>query len=156
VWSSVYSFQASMADSLTPGVVLPISSGGTGSSTQNFVDLTSSQMIGGTKAFTGLVSVNGPQLGQFTVSGSSFTPLYVQNRHGASSRACFCEGGWPITGLVKPPNRVTPGATFSPSPAGGEPLNSVGATSGVSIDDRTTPGATRRWVVYADQNSFRF
>lgn len=43
--------------SLTTGVagVLPIASGGTGSSTQNFVDLTNAQTIGGTKTFTGNV-----------------------------------------------------------------------------------------------------
>ena len=40
---------------ITPGVtgVLPLGNGGTGSATQNFVDLTNNQTIGGEKTFTG-------------------------------------------------------------------------------------------------------
>ena len=45
------------ASSLTLGVV-PIAHGGTGSSTQNFVDLFTNQSIGGNKTFTGALSGN--------------------------------------------------------------------------------------------------
>lgn len=46
---------------LTSGVVgiLPIANGGTGSSTQNFVDLTTTQSVGGLKTFTSDLKTNG-------------------------------------------------------------------------------------------------
>ena len=47
--------------------ILPIANGGTGSSSQNFVDLTSSQTIEGSKTFSGTTTVNG----SLTVSGSN-------------------------------------------------------------------------------------
>ena len=55
--------------------VLPIANGGTGSSTQNFVDLSSSQTIGGVKTFSsnatfnGDIAVNG---GDITSSSATF------------------------------------------------------------------------------------
>lgn len=51
--TSAASFDGS--GNVTPGVsgVLPIANGGTGSSTKNFVDLTSAQTVGGTKTFSG-------------------------------------------------------------------------------------------------------
>jgi hypothetical protein len=39
--------------------VLPVANGGTGSNSQNFVDLTTAQSVGGNKTFTGSVKVNG-------------------------------------------------------------------------------------------------
>ncbi len=39
--------------------ILPVVNGGTGSSTQNFVDLTTAQSIGGFKTFTGGINVSG-------------------------------------------------------------------------------------------------
>lgn len=42
--------------------VLPVNRGGTGSSTQNFVDLTTNQTVGGNKTFTGTISGNGSGL----------------------------------------------------------------------------------------------
>ncbi|GAB2626446.1 hypothetical protein [Belliella aquatica] len=44
--------------------VLPIANGGTGSSTQNFVDLTSDQTIAGIKTFSSDVEVNGITIGR--------------------------------------------------------------------------------------------
>ena len=50
---------------LTSGVTgtLPVSSGGTGSSTQNFVDLTTAQTIAGAKTFNSDLTVNGLTIG---------------------------------------------------------------------------------------------
>jgi hypothetical protein len=42
--------------------VVPVAKGGTGSSTQNFVDLTTNQAVGGNKNFSGVVSGNGSGL----------------------------------------------------------------------------------------------
>ena len=44
--------------------VIPVASGGTGSSTKNFVDLSSSQTIAGTKTFSSNITVNGVSIGR--------------------------------------------------------------------------------------------
>jgi hypothetical protein len=50
--------------------ILPIANGGTGSSTQNFVDLSSTQTVGGIKTFTGDIHANG---GLFLGSSVAFS-----------------------------------------------------------------------------------
>jgi hypothetical protein len=47
--------------SITSGLtgVLPVANGGTGSATQNFVDLTNTQTVGGAKTFSNTVTFNG-------------------------------------------------------------------------------------------------
>jgi hypothetical protein len=54
---------ASVAGSKITGII-PITSGGTGSSTQNFVDLTTVQTIAGTKTFSSNITVNGVTMGR--------------------------------------------------------------------------------------------
>jgi hypothetical protein len=141
VFSQVYSLQASMADSLTPGVVLPISSGGTGSSTQNFVDLTSNQQISGGKTFNATTQV----FGQFFVNQP------VGDAAGFTGTVTFSQG------LVKifSPSQLVAGTTGA-LPAGTEPINSMGPGSGVSMDDRLNPGSGNRWVVYPQATDLRF
>jgi hypothetical protein len=58
---------------LTTGVtgVLPIANGGTGSSTQNFVDLTTTQTVAGAKTFSGNTAVSGSST--FTVGTGATT-----------------------------------------------------------------------------------
>ena len=55
------------------GGVLTVAHGGTGSSTKNFVDLTTNQTVAGTKNFTGVITGDGSNLtgtvGVFTFSG---------------------------------------------------------------------------------------
>jgi hypothetical protein len=43
--------------------IIPVANGGTGSATQNFVDLTTAQTIGGAKHFVNTMQVDGPQIG---------------------------------------------------------------------------------------------
>jgi len=50
---------------ITLANALPISSGGTGSITQNFVDLTTTQSIGGAKTFTSTLSVSNSRINLF-------------------------------------------------------------------------------------------
>lgn len=59
------SFSTASATNLSSGTsgILPIASGGTGSSTKNFVDLTSSQSIAGGKTFTDNLTIKGMLLG---------------------------------------------------------------------------------------------
>lgn len=49
--------------------VLPIASGGTGSTTQNFIDLSTNQTVGGNKTFSG--AVNGNQIVGTSISGTN-------------------------------------------------------------------------------------
>jgi hypothetical protein len=62
------------ADATTLTGVVPVAKGGTGSSTQNFVDLTTNQTIAGTKTFSGDAYVNGLRIGLGAGSGN-----YIQN-----------------------------------------------------------------------------
>jgi hypothetical protein len=56
---------------LTTGVtgILPVANGGTGSATQNYVDLTSNQTIGGVKQFTSNATFNGQSIGKGNATG---------------------------------------------------------------------------------------
>ena len=69
------SVSAASATDLTTGTtgILPIASGGTGSSTKNFVDLTSAQTIGGSKIFSSDLTVNGLIIGRGNGNISSNT-----------------------------------------------------------------------------------
>jgi hypothetical protein len=69
------SVSTASATDLTTGTtgILPIASGGTGSSTKNFVDLTSAQTIGGSKIFSSDLTVNGLIIGRGNGNISSNT-----------------------------------------------------------------------------------
>jgi DNA-binding beta-propeller fold protein YncE len=66
--------------------VVQIGNGGTGSSTKNFVDLSTSQNIGGDKQFTGAVSVTGAS-GVFNGNGAGLSNLNGSNLADASITA---------------------------------------------------------------------
>jgi len=53
--------------------ILPIANGGTGSSTQNFVDLTTAQTVAGAKTFSSDMTVNSLKLGLGTGSKAENT-----------------------------------------------------------------------------------
>jgi hypothetical protein len=61
---------------LTTGVTgtLPVANGGTGSATQNFVDLTTTQTVAGVKTFSNAMNVNG----DLTLTASGFQPIIVR------------------------------------------------------------------------------
>ncbi len=62
--------------SISSGVtgVLPVANGGTGSTTQNFVDLTTTQTVAGIKTFSNAMNVNG----DLTLTASGFQPMIVR------------------------------------------------------------------------------
>jgi hypothetical protein len=66
VSADVFAQRCSAADSLSG--ILPVASGGTGSATQNFVDLTTVQTIAGNKTFSGTVAVDGALQGKASVT----------------------------------------------------------------------------------------
>ena len=61
---------------LTTGVTgtLSVANGGTGSATQNFVDLTTTQTVAGVKTFSNAMNVNG----DLTLTASGFQPMIVR------------------------------------------------------------------------------
>lgn len=65
-------------NALTVSGIVGIANGGTGSKSQNFVDLTTNQTIEGYKSFTGTVEVTGKN-GVFTGNGSGLTNLNGAN-----------------------------------------------------------------------------
>lgn len=57
--------------------ILPVANGGTGSSTQNFVDLTTAQTIGGAKTFNANIIVNGIKVGTGSSANNTNTAVGV-------------------------------------------------------------------------------
>jgi hypothetical protein len=96
--------------------VLPIANGGTGSSTQNFVDLTSVQTIAGNKTFSGTTIMNGP----LSVSGTNL----------------FTAGG-----TAFPTTSGTVGQVLTISSAGTASWTTSSGTSVTDVVDETTVGA---------------
>ena len=75
---AIKSTNATLADSATSATtalnvtgVVQIANGGTGSPTQNFVDLSTNQTVGGTKTFTGTLAGNGS--GLTNLNGANIT-----------------------------------------------------------------------------------
>jgi outer membrane lipoprotein-sorting protein len=72
--------------------VVAVANGGTGSSTQNFVDLSTNQNVGGTKTFTNpiagdgsqLTSINGANITNNTINASALAPDTFPNSHNLS------------------------------------------------------------------------
>jgi hypothetical protein len=89
---------------LSTGVsgVLSIEKGGTGTSTQNFVDLTSAQSISGAKTFNSNILVYGLTVGTTTYPNTAGTNGYYLKTDGAgtASWAAVSSGGVPYTGAT--------------------------------------------------------
>jgi hypothetical protein len=96
--------------------ILPIANGGTGSSTQNFVDLTTTQTIAGSKTFSGTTIING----SLTINGSN----------------AFTAGG-----TAYPTATGTVGQVLTISSAGTASWTSSTGTSVTDVVDETTVGA---------------
>ena len=96
--------------------VLSVANGGTGSSTQNFVDLTTAQTIAGSKTFSGTTIINGG----LTVSGSN----------------TFTAGG-----TAFPTTTGTTGQVLTLSSAGTASWTSSTGTSVRDVTDETTVGS---------------
>ena len=75
---------------------LPISSGGTGSNTQNFVDLFNTQTVAGTKTFSGLVRVSNNTESTSTTTGASIIS------GGEAIVGNLCVGGFSYLGDTSP------------------------------------------------------
>ena len=65
--------------------VLPVANGGTGSSTQNFVDLTTAQTVAGAKTFSSNASFNGQTIGKGNATGGENLAVGTEAMNGAST-----------------------------------------------------------------------
>jgi hypothetical protein len=129
---------------LTP---LPIASGGTGSSTQNFVGLTGNQTIAGTKTFTSSVVAAGATLsGSTTIQSGIFSPLTL-SRISADANAQgfrYIKG----RGTVGTPAGVQSGDQVARFMANGY-IND-GTLPGAAVsEDFITINATENWTAVA-------
>jgi hypothetical protein len=123
--TSTASFNGSA--NVTPGVTgtLPVANGGTGSATQNFVDLTTTQSsIGGKKTFTSGIAttanINGDPEG-FTLTNTSTgsnaeSTLYVRNESNINASIFFSTSGTnlsPIGGFLADQGTIGTGTLLS-------------------------------------------
>jgi hypothetical protein len=69
------------------GTAIAISNGGTGSSTKNFVDLNSNEIIGGAKSFNSDIIVNGITIGKGGGSASTNTAIGHESLKGSTTPA---------------------------------------------------------------------
>jgi len=123
--------------------VLPIANGGTGSATQNFVDLTSNQTVGGGKSFSNTVSVvnlalpptsGGGAVGVITLGGTPF----LQNT-GTSNTFIGGAGNF-ITGQFGGQSNIGVGASALVNLTSGSQNNAIGVNTlfDVSIGSQNT------------------
>jgi len=88
------SFTTNSASTVTFGAPLAIANGGTGAATQNFVDLSSTQTIGGAKTFSSApASANGFTAGSSTYGPTGASVNGVMRDIGETSSANFGAGG---------------------------------------------------------------
>jgi hypothetical protein len=73
--------------------ILPIANGGTGSSTQNFVDLTTTQSVAGLKTFSDQINVNDPLLMDHTTSTEPASGKCAFYPKSDGNFYKFCNGG---------------------------------------------------------------
>ena len=142
--------------SLTSGVsgILPVANGGTGSSTQNFVDLTTAQTVAGNKTFSGNTSVGGTLgvtgatslsstlavTGASTLTGNT-TVGGTLGVTGATSLSTLSTSGAATLNSATVTNNASVGGTLGVT--GATTLSSTLAVSGAStLTGNTTVGGT--------------
>ena len=148
-WNQYSSVTASSPLSVTPGVngspaqvslsgVVPIANGGTGSASQNFVDLSSDQTIGGNKAFSQ------PIAGDITGNAGTVTNGLYNTGSYADPTWLTSLSGSKIAGPVASASSATTSQSFTGSLAGdvtgAQGSTKVGALQGVPVS-AVSPGS---------------
>ena len=95
-------------------LILGLGNGGTGSATQNFVDLSTNQSIAGNKTFTG--TITGNVVGNVTGSSSSFTGLVAGDVTGTQSATVVSSVGGVTAANVASGANAANAATTAPTP----------------------------------------
>lgn len=108
--------------------VLPLANGGTGSSTKNFVDLTTTQTVAGNKTLTGITTVNTDATSAYgALRGNQYSSGFANSWSWASTSGVLCgvvgTSGYANTSLVLPSvaNEIYGGAFGSHSNQGNAP-----------------------------------
>ncbi len=124
--------------------ILPIANGGTGSSTQNFVDLTGNQIIGGTKTFSSAITAD--------ISGNAATATTASSvTNGVYTTGSYADPAWitslagsKLTGDISTDNLLFPpvSATTSQIKIAGNPfIHAYGPTQVGNVPWNTFIGA---------------
>ena len=136
-WSTnTFDYAGSITSATWNGNVVAINRGGTGSSTQNFVDLTTTQTIGGAKTFSSsltassLIKTGGTSSQYLMADGSTSTLTNPVTGTGTSGQVAYFNGT----------NSITSNAAFAFTPTSQLLVNnSVTAASAIARGTNLTP-----------------
>jgi hypothetical protein len=111
--------------------VLPIANGGTGSATQNFVDLTTAQSVGGAKTFTAATTANTFASSGATITGGSITGTSISGSTGSfttlAASGATTLAGLTSTGITSSPISGSTGSFTTLAAATSETFSNLGA-----------------------------
>jgi hypothetical protein len=127
------------AATLAGNSVIPVLMGGTGSSTQNFVDLTTNQSIGGTKTFTGTATFNG------SFAGSAILPVSMGGTGTSTGINAATTSALGTVQIASQPNSGNPIAVSRSVSTSEMQIISTSATSVVTH----TPTSQKNYMVMA-------
>jgi len=117
--------------------VLPLANGGTGSATQNFVDLTTNQSIAGQKTFTDDTAIDASGSGDALTITHSGSGDGLSVNHSGSGIAATITGTVDVTGQVNSDNLTLNGNTVSSTDTNGNIILDPNGTGNVNLPDLT-------------------
>lgn len=117
--------------------VLPIANGGTGSATQNFVDLTTNQSIAGQKTFTDDTTIDASGSGDALAITHSGSGDGLSVNHSGSGVAATITGTVNVTGDLSVDNLTLDGNTVSSTDTNGNIILDPNGTGSVNLPDLT-------------------
>jgi hypothetical protein len=136
--------------------IIPIANGGTGSSTQNFVDLSTTQTIGGAKTFTGTHTLNG---GATIPAGATVSNAGTITNTGTISGGTIIASTMAWSGLTAKPTTIsgygitdnivtsiTAGSNITVSNPTGAGAATVGITGIIPVANGGTGSSTQNFV----------
>ncbi|MHA8078560.1 beta strand repeat-containing protein [Aquirufa antheringensis] len=147
--------------------VLSIANGGTGTSTQNFVDLTSTQSITGAKTFNSNLRVNGMTIGTITYPNTAGTNGYYLKTDGTGTASWAAISGGSSSQWTTATNDIyfntgnvgigvsSPGSGFNTNfdLQGRASFRTNGANSGMIFDGYSPSGSLQVARIYTDATS---
>jgi len=117
--------------------VLPLANGGTGSATQNFVDLTTNQSIAGQKTFTDDTTIDASGSGDALTITHSGSGDGLSINHSGAGVAATITGTLNVTGQVSSDNLNLNGNTVSSTDTNGNIILDPNGTGNVNLPDLT-------------------
>ena len=117
--------------------VLPVANGGTGSATQNFVDLTTNQSVAGEKTFTSNTAISPSGSGQALTITHNSTGNALDITQSGSGFAIDASGSVNVTGDLSVDNLTLNGNTLSSTDTNGNIILNPDGTGNVQLPDLT-------------------